>query len=244
MDWSKEIARIEQFIQDNAPNGVVIGISGGVDSAVVYELCVRALGANKIIPIHMPYGEINKDAGAITIKHGQPLQITPINQIVDLTDTVRMGQKGVLGNLKARARMLTLYYYANLYNKRVVGTTNRSEWFTGYFTKFGDGACDFEPILHLYKTEIFELAKELCIPQAIIDKAPSADLWEGQTDEGELGMKYEDLDQALKTIKLWTEQEFSQTPWLPSEEIVLKVEKLWVNSTHKREMPPNLLEAE
>jgi NAD+ synthase len=143
-----------------------------------------------------------------------------------------------VANLKPRIRMVILYEYANNHSCLVVGTTNRSEHEIGYFTKHGDGACDIEPIQHLYKTEIFELAKYLGIPDCIINKAPSADLWEGQTDEGEIGLTYKQLD---KCLKLWEMPDFDDDDMkkvgVTSKEVE-RVRSLLSKSGHKRRLPP------
>ena len=107
----------------------------------------------------------------------------------------------LLGNLMARIRMAVLYYHANRDKKIVCGTSNRSEYMLGYCTKFGDNAADVQPLLHLYKTEVYEYARELGIPESIIKKAPSAGLWEGQSDEEEIGLSYAEIDTALQALE-------------------------------------------
>ncbi len=140
------------------------------------------------------------------------------------------------GNLMARIRMTVLYYQANNDNRLVCGTSNRSEYMLGYCTKFGDNAADIQPIVHLYKTEIYEVAKEMGIPESIIIKPPSAGLWEGQSDEGELGLSYAEIDASLKSL----EKNYGK-PATPIEERVLALVK---KSAHKRNAAPNLLAAQ
>jgi len=125
-----------------------------------------------------------------------------LSQVFDsFLEVLPEGNKVSQANLKPRLRMATLYYLANKLNYLVVGTSNKSEFMVGYFTKHGDGAVDIMPLADVYKTEIGELAKQLGIPEAIIDKIPSAGLWEGQTDEGEMGITYTQLDKILKRIE-------------------------------------------
>lgn len=182
----------------------VIGVSGGVDSAVVFALSVKALGADHVYPILLPYGMLSTqstlDSMAVIEKFAVPLpHITRIDikNAVDTisrdlgTDTLRRG------NIMARVRMTYLFDQAKKRNALVVGTENRSEYLLGYFTRFGDEASDVEPIMHLYKTQVYELGKVLEIPQSILDKPPSANLWPEQTDEKEFGFTYKDADQIL-----------------------------------------------
>jgi NAD+ synthase len=137
------------------------------------------------------------------------------------------------GNLMARVRMTLLYYHANRENLLVCGTSNRSEYMLGYCTKYGDNAADFQPLLHLFKTEVFTLARHRGLPAAILDKPPSAGLWAGQTDEEELGLPYEEIDRALQTLE--TNQ---WAPTSPNEERVLQRVR---GSQHKRNSPLSLL---
>jgi NAD+ synthase len=129
--------------------------------------------------------------------------------------------------------MSILYYQANTLDGIVIGTTNKSEFYTGYFTKFGDGGCDIEPILHLTKTEVRDLSAYLKLPQSIIVKPPSAGLWEGQTDEDELGIKYMDIDSAIENLLIRRNQ--------PSNPVEEKVSELVRASEHKRRLPESML---
>ena len=138
----------------------------------------------------------------------------------------------LLGNLMARIRMAVLYYHANRDNLLVCGTSNRSEAMLGYCTKYGDNAADIQPILHLYKSEVYAMARELSIPEAIVRKPPSAGLWAGQTDEGELGLTYTEIDSSLQALEKsgWKAQN-------PTEEKVLALVR---KSAHKRMPAPSL----
>lgn len=139
----------------------------------------------------------------------------------------------LLGNLMARLRMVTLYYHANRDNRIVCGTSNRSEYMLGYCTKHGDNAADIQPLLHLYKTDVYVVARELGIPEPIMKKAPSAGLWEGQSDEKEIGLSYAEIDTSLKAL-----EQAGWQPRTPTEERVLALVK---RSAHKRMAAPNLL---
>lgn len=183
----------------------VIALSGGVDSAVSCALAVRALGADNVYPILLPYGALSSqgtiDAIAVIEKLGiNSFHITrfDIKPIIDpligkdpRMDNVRRG------NAMARARMLVLYDQAKKRAALVVGTENKTEHLLGYFTRFGDEASDIEPLRNLYKTQIYEVAKYLELPEVVLSKAPTANLWEGQTDEGEFGFSYKEADAIL-----------------------------------------------
>lgn len=166
----------EQLVK-SGKNGFVVGVSGGIDSAVTARLC--ELVTPNVIKLELPYEKI------------KPI-IREVEKIVDY--------KSILANanLQARIRMCILYYYANRNEYLVCGTGNKSELFMGYFTKYGDGGVDILPLGDLTKTQVRQLAKELGIPQEIIDKTPSAGLWEGQTDELEMGITYKQLDEIIQ----------------------------------------------
>jgi len=207
---------------------VFIGISGGIDSAVTAFLCVKALGRKQVFGVLMPYGsqsDIQDSFSVVTrlsIKYFQK-DIKPIVDQFKIADS-----KFVKANIMSRVRMTILYAYANHQNGLVIGTTNKSEMAVGYFTKFGDGGCDLEPIANLYKKEVFEIAKILNVPKDIITKKPSAGLWNDQTDEDEFGFTYSDLDRFLEGETL--------TPVIES-----KIKFLIDNSKHKRCLPPTIL---
>jgi NAD+ synthase len=228
---------IKEYVAESKTNGVVLGLSGGLDSAVVATLSAKALGTEKVHCLYLPYGLDYNDINfhhVSRFRYEFKLQMTE-KHITETVDSFIINKSTPLsiGNIKSRVRMIHLYKEANEFNCLVIGTTNRSEFLIGYFTKFGDGACDIEPISHLYKTEIFELAKHLGIPDEIINKAPSADLWEGQTDEKEIGMSYKELDEILK----WIDSYSDQSPCFPHYE---QVAKMVFKSMHKRRSIPCL----
>ncbi len=195
--------QITDFITQHAPaNGVVLGVSGGIDSALVLALCVAALGKERTTALFMP--EDANDVGDTIKQYVQQLGV--INETIPIKPIfeayVRHGgiadERLVTGNLKARIRMSLLYSRSNAKGLVVMGTGNRSEMLTGYFTKYGDGGVDYLPIAALYKTQVRELAKHMGLPGEIISQPPTAGLWAGQTDEEELGITYEKLDLVLR----------------------------------------------
>jgi len=198
------VAFLQQTFTKTKKEMAVIGLSGGIDSSVVFVLALRALGADHIVPMLLPCGGLGTQGilDAMELFTSVPFPITRIVRIdikkaVDAlvidpsVDNVRRG------NMMARVRMIYLFDQAKKRNGLVVGTENKTEHLLGYYTRFGDAASDVEPIIHLYKTEVIALAKHLGIPQSIIAKKPSADLWPGQTDEAELGASYEQIDRIL-----------------------------------------------
>ncbi|AAL80222.1 NAD(+) synthetase [Pyrococcus furiosus DSM 3638] len=242
LNFEKVVTRLVEFIKENAKQGVVIGISGGVDSATVAYLATKALGKDKILGLIMPYYE-NKDvedAKLVAENLGIRYKIINIKPIVDTIQSsldVALDRKS-LGNIMARVRMVLLYSYANSLGRLVLGTSNRSEFLTGYFTKWGDGASDYAPLINIYKTEVWEVARIIGVPQSIVEKKPSAGLWEGQTDEDELGISYKLLDELLwRLVDLKMSKEEIANELNVSEEIVEHVEKLVKNSEHKRRLP-------
>lgn len=212
----------------------IIAVSGGIDSATVLMMVARALDREKITALFMPDNRTPKadytDVQNLAEASGVEIKTLNIQPMIDaFTHVLSATDPKAIGNMKARIRMVSLYYYANLENGLVIGTTNRSEELIGYFTKYGDGGCDIEPIINLYKTEVRGLARELNVPVSIIDKRPSAGLWDSQYDEEEIGMSYEELDRIL--IDLFDKQtgEISEKHG--------KVLRMYESSAHKRRMP-------
>lgn len=237
------MGRVEQMIRyaywNCGSKGIVIGISGGIDSAVAAAFCCRAIGPANVLGLSLPTSVSNPadlhDAAVLCQKLGMQHEIVPIDPILAGFRSMPgfVETPYLLGNLMARTRMAVLYYRANRDNRLVCGTSNRSEYMIGYCTKHGDNAADIQPLLHLYKAEIYIVAKELGIPQPIINKVPSAGLWEGQSDEREIGLSYAEIDASLRALEL---QEWQART--PAEERVLALVK---KSGHKRQDAPNLL---
>ena len=194
---------IRDYVLKCGADGVVIGLSGGIDSAVVTKLAVDALGADKVHNMYLPSDlsprsdlQCTEELSRLWNTDLEVINIQPaLDAFRDLlcADMTPMD----LGNASARCRMAMLYSRAKELNCIVVGTSNQSELMMGYFTKHGDGACDILPLANMYKTNVKQLARLLSVPAEIISKPPSAGFWEGQTDEDEMGVSYAVLDQVL-----------------------------------------------
>jgi NAD+ synthase len=232
--------KITKFIQQQAGGKpVVLGLSGGVDSAVVASLAVLALGPNKVMALILPSASNSADdeRWARLVAHNLKIKTKKIliDKIVasfEVGDRI-FSQAKIKGNLKARIRMSILYGWANKLGALVLGTGNRSELMAGYFTKYGDGGVDLLPIANLYKTQVWELARYLKVPAEIIARPPTAGLWPGQTDENEMGISYEKLDKILMAIENNNNNNLED---FKISEVVL-VKKMVANSAHKRAMP-------
>ncbi|MGI6620580.1 MAG: NAD(+) synthase [Bacillota bacterium] len=212
--------------------GGVFGVSGGLDSALLVALAKDAWQENclgLVLPCHSSQTDVS-DA-IYVLEHFdcryKVLDLTPVYDCFISTLEESEGESGFMAraNLKPRLRMAALYYYANMMNYMVVGTTNRSEYHIGYFTKYGDGGVDLLPLAILTKTEVRQLSKVLGVPDRILAKTPSGGLWEGQTDEGEMGLSYTDLDAYLRGEKV-------------SETVRKKIADMHRKSEHKRNLPP------
>ncbi len=213
--------------------GFIVGLSGGLDSAVVAALAKRAAGKNLVCVI-MPVESHKKDledakliAKRFKLKT-QFVELTPIYE--SFIKLFSKPSKLAKANLKARLRMIVLYCFANKLNYLVVGTGNKSELMMGYFTKYGDGGVDLLPLGGILKTDVKKLAKHLKVPETVIRKAPSAGLWQGQTDEAELGITYCKLDEILECIAIGKRPK-------AKKQLVDKVIKRIMLTEHKREMP-------
>ena len=228
------VEQIKQFFQKQGKSKAVIGLSGGIDSAVVLSLLCKTLGAKQVTAILMPNTKTTKktstsDAENLAKKLNCNYFIMPIDKIINSFSKLPWEQKPIAkANICARIRANILYNYANSFESLVVGTDNKTEYYLGYFTKYGDGAADFFPIINLLKTEVRELAKELGLPSCFLEKAPSAELWENQEDEKELGLTYETIDSLLPLIL-----EEKETP-INQKEAVKKIKELIKKSEHKR----------
>jgi NAD+ synthase len=211
--------------------GVVLGVSGGIDSAVTAGLAQRALGGNAVLGLIMPCRSNPQDeehARLVIETFGIESDRIDLAPAFDtLMGLLPPGGVLAVANAKPRLRMLTLYYYSNLRDYLVIGTSNRTELSVGYFTKYGDGGSDFLPLGDLFKCEVYDLGMVLGVPDVILQKAPSGGLWQGQTDEGEMGITYETLDRVLEAL------EAGDTSALEPGDVVI-VEKMVAASEHKR----------
>jgi NAD+ synthase len=228
---NKIVSWIKKQVKDSGSKGIVLGLSGGIDSAVVAALAKEAVGPNNLLVLFMPCNsnpQDLKDAKLVARKLGLKSKLVDLSAVYNNFLKVLPGAISLArGNLKPRLRMSTLYYFANKLNYLVCGTGNKSELMVGYFTKYGDGGVDILPIADLFKRQVRQLAKELKVPQGIITKAPTAGLWHGQTDEEEMGITYNELDDILDRFCNHKKQVVSSNK-------VNKVKRLYKNSEHKR----------
>jgi len=234
-DLSKKlVVWIKEHVSGAGCDGVVLGLSGGLDSAVVAVLCKRAFPDNVLavlMPCHSDRADM-EDAALVARQFDIPTATVNLDGVFDsLLAAIPTGdydpatRKLTEANLKPRLRMSTLYYFANRLRYLVVGTGNRSELSVGYCCKYGDAGADILPLGNLLKSRVRELAEHLGVPGRIIEKTPSAGLWEGQTDEGEMGVTYEELDSYLATGEA-------------TEDVRKKVDAMARASAHKRATPP------
>jgi len=234
---------IKTYVKNSRCKGVVIGLSGGIDSAVTAVICKKVLGKKNTTCLFLPDESTPKkdyDHFKEIIK-----QFDLIGIEKDITDVIKnlskycliKPDKYVLANIKARARMILLFEYANMKNYLVCGTSNKSEILVGYFTKYGDGGADIIPIGDLYKTQVRELAKYLKIPKNLILKPPTAGLWKGQLDQQELKLSYDKLDIILAGLeRKLDENKISNIAGVKKSEVE-RIKELRINSQHKRRAP-------
>jgi NAD+ synthase len=244
-DRASQIAAwLDARMQAAGARGFVVGLSGGIDSAVVVRLCQMA-AHNHILGVLLPcysQPQDEEDARLVAKAFSIPTVRVALEKPYDaLQESLHTAIKGLPhevhvvdikqqlpeANIKPRLRMSTLYFIANSLNYLVVGTGNRSEITLGYYTKYGDGGVDLLPIGGLFKSEVRQLARDIGVPAAVIDKAPSAGLWIGQTDEAEMGFSYEALEQYLQHGR-------SAVPATVAD----RIEQLRAASDHKRALPP------
>lgn len=232
------VGRISVWMQEHVraagAKGLVLGLSGGVDSAVVAALAKTACGDN-VLAIMMPCHsspESSNHAQLVAKKLGIRTHLADLTSAYDALIARVPHSNGIeLTNVRPRLRMTALYCAAQSLNYLVAGTGNKSEKMIGYFTKWGDGAADILPLANLYKHQVYQLARELGVPDEVINKAPTADLWAGQTDENEIGMSYDELDALLAGIESGELAGFDPA-------LVAKVKKMIAASEHKRNTPP------
>lgn len=247
---------IENFIKATHEKAgrdkAVIGLSGGVDSALTAALAARALGSKNVLAIKMPYrGISSNESAAYADLVANRLGLSPenimeipidkaVNATIEALDAVGLHLDGVrTGNVMARQRMNTLYAIAGIKNGLVVDTCNKTEVLLGYFTRYGDGASDYNPVGGLYKTWVWDLAKYLGVPKEVVDRTPTAELAIGQSDENDLGISYPAMD-----LLLWlfydqkvSEEELAREYYYPEEIIEMVLNRVEANR-FKSELPP------
>lgn len=241
------MAIITRFLRDHleraGARGVVVGVSGGLDSAVTAAVCREAFGAERVLGIRMPHAESDPEDVALGEQVCEHLGIPSVTR--DITPIVAGLETAlgfapdpfVHGNAKARARMMFLYAEAQGREYLVCGTGNKSELLVGYFTKYGDGGVDLEPLGDLYKTQVAKLGRHLGLPEAVLERSPTAGLHPGQTDEEDLGMGYPDLDAVLKCMELNTDlADIPHRAGVPADKVAM-VERRVRLSEHKRHTP-------
>lgn len=247
-------AWLKDKLEESGSDRFVLGLSGGIDSAVVAGLCVRAVGADRVLAIIMPSSSIaqdEKEAYKVADAFGiHPLRID-LSDVADavfaampdahdlfadtlyesLPENIDSRLQLARANVRPRTRMITNYYLANLTRGIVVGTGNKTEFMIGYSTKYGDAGVDVQPLLDLYKYEVRAVARVIGVPETVITRPPSAGLWEGQTDEAEIGISYADLDTALLAI------ENGDTSFIDAD-LLANVRKKIRSTDHKRSSIP------
>ena len=257
---------IERFVQsvvaDAGADGVVVNLSGGIDSSVTATIAVEALGSSRVTGLVLPTGATPSDDVDDAIHLAEELvvdyRVVDVEPVVERCaallrdDTGAVGTADIgdgsvterdrqlaLGNLVARVRMTLAYFHANLADRLVLGTGNRTELELGYFTKYGDGGVDALPLGDLYKTQVRDLARELALPDRIVEKPPTAGLWEGQTDESELGASYTVIDAILQELNERGQTVTKTATALGLDaSVVDQIATRVGESHHKRRMPP------
>lgn len=250
LDWAEVEEKIKRFISRYVVHcgakGIVLGLSGGIDSCTAAALSALAIGGVKVLGLLLPEKETYnnkdiKDAMRVAEKFGlktEEIDITPALEAIQNTiPSFNPADKMSKGNLKARTRMMYLYYYANRFNLIVCGSSDKSETMIGYFTKWGDAAADIAPLMDLYKTQVRKLAKHIGIPEDIVNKPSTPSLWPGQMAEDEIGIRYETLDLILYGLEHFMKPEEIAHQLGLEKGIVDKVRDRWKSMEHKRRMP-------
>ncbi|MEM3640719.1 MAG: NAD+ synthase, partial [Candidatus Bathyarchaeia archaeon] len=249
LDWPEIETKIKRFIKDyvekSNAKGVVLGLSGGIDSSTVAALSALAIGGEKVLGLMLPEKETYNEKD---IEHAKLVakKFGFKTKIVDITTTLEAFYRSIpnfdpndkvcKGNIKARTRMIYIYYFANRNNMLVCGSSDKSETMMGYFTKWGDVAADISPIMDLYKTQVRKLAKHIGIPEEILAKPPSPALWPGQLAETELGIKYDTLDLILYGLEHFMETKDIAQQLGVEKALVERIKNRWLSMEHKRRM--------
>jgi NAD+ synthase len=230
------MGQIEQLIRyafwSSGSSGIVLGMSGGIDSSVAATFCCKAIGGDRVLGLILPSIVTREDditdAQELCKALGMEYRTFGVDPLLAGYTAIPGYEESpyLRGNLMARIRMTVLYYFANRDHRIVCGTSNRTEYLIGYCTKFGDNAADIQPIIHLYKTDVYRVAEDLMIPDSIRNKVPSAGLWEGQSDEQEIGLSYPIIDEALRALEI--------NGWKSRNSVEEKVLQMVRKSEHKR----------
>lgn len=250
LDYSLVSNRIQRFIRNyvevSNTEGVVLGVSGGIDSCTTAAIAALAIGGSKVLGLVLPEDETFnsediKHAELVAEKFGFKIEVLNITKTVETicrqVPIFDPKDKICKGNLKARTRMTYIYYFANKLDKIVCGSSDKSEVMMGYYTKWGDGAADIAPLMDLYKTQVRQIASYINIPEDIVRKPSTPALWRGQLAEEELGMKYETLDLILYGLEHFKSSlEIAKQLKIPLK-TVSNIKKRWLNTEHKRRLP-------
>jgi len=243
----KRIRRfINNYVENSGATGIVLGLSGGIDSNTIGALSSLSIGGNRVLGLMLPEEETYNprdidDAKLVAKKFGFRTQICDITKVLEsfykAIPTFDPADRVCKGNIKARTRMICLYYYSNRLCKVVCGCSDKSETMMGYFTKWGDAAADISPLMDLYKTQVRQLAAYIGVPEEIIEKPSSPQLWPGQTAENELGVKYEMLDLVLLGLEnFMSVDEIAQQLGKPIK-LIQDIKNTWLAREHKRRLP-------
>jgi len=249
LDWQEVETKIKRFIKDyvetSGAKGIVVSLSGGLDSSTVAALSALAMGGSKVLGLILPEKET---FNAKDIEHAKNVakKFRLKSQTCDITPTLEAfyktipifdpAEKVCKGNIKARTRIVYVYYYANKLNLIVCGSSDKSETMMGYFTKWGDAAADIYPIMDLYKTQVRKLARHVGIPKEIETKPSTPALWPGQLAEKELGIKYEQLDLILYGLEHFMKSKEIAEQLDIEKQLVDKIKHRWLSAEHKRRM--------
>ncbi len=242
----KRIRRfIKKYVENSGADGIVVGLSGGIDSSTTAALSSLSIGGDRVLGLMLPEKETYNpkdidDAKLVAEKFGVKTQICDITPVLEsFYKTIPIfdqADKLCKGNIKARTRMIYIYYYANKLNRIVCGSSDKSETMMGYFTKWGDVAADISPIMDLYKTQVRKLAAHLGLPAELAAKPSTPALWPNQLAETELGIKYETLDLILYGLERFMTTEEIARQLNIENTLVKKVKNRWLSAEHKRRM--------